>query len=66
VPLENKPVWYFGRRAESLKFFSDLGHPMMIAGYYDAPPEKIRQWLEAAKPYPKMSGVMYTTWVRNY
>lgn len=59
-------LWYFGKRAESLKFFNDLGHPTMIAGYYDAAPEKVRQWLDAAKPYPNMSGVMYTTWVRNY
>jgi len=39
---------------------------MLIAGYYDAPPAKVRDWLDAAKAYPGVEGVMYTTWENNY
>ncbi|NBV20404.1 MAG: hypothetical protein EBS05_00160 [Proteobacteria bacterium] len=58
--------WYFGRRAESLKFFADRGHPQVIAGYYDSKPEQIRDWLAAGKGLPGLNGVMYTTWQRKY
>jgi hypothetical protein len=59
--------WNFGHRAESLKFFADRGHAQVIAGYYDAPPEKIRDWLSAAKAVPgSVQGVMYTTWKHDY
>ncbi len=58
--------WYFEKRAESLKFFADRSHRQVIAGYYDHKPEQIRDWLDAAKPYPGVEGVMYTTWVRNF
>ena len=58
--------WYFEKRAESLKFFSDRGHRQIIAGYYDANPEKVRDWLAAARPYPGVRGVMYTTWEHRY
>lgn len=58
--------WYFEKRAESLKFFSDRGHRQVIAGYYDEKPEKVRNWLEAAKPYPGVLGVIYTTWEHKY
>ena len=58
--------WYFEKRAQSLKFFADRGHRQVIAGYYDAKPERVRDWLEAAKPYPGVVGVMYTTWERKY
>ena len=40
--------WYFAKRAESLKFFADRGHQQVIAGYYDAKPERIKEWLDAA------------------
>ena len=58
--------WYFEKRAESLKFFSDRGHRQVIAGYYDEKPEKVRDWLAAAKPYPGVLGVIYTTWEHKY
>jgi len=58
--------WYFGKRAESLKFFADRGHRQVIAGYYDAKPEQIREWLKAARPLPGIVGVMYTTWQHKY
>ena len=44
--------WYFGKRAESLKFFADRGHQQVSAGYYDASPEKIRDWLAAGRACP--------------
>jgi hypothetical protein len=59
--------WYFSKRAESLKFFADRGHRQVIAGYYDANPEKVADWLSAAQTVPgSVLGVMYTTWRKNY
>ena len=58
--------WYFEKRAASLKFFADRGHRQVIAGYYDSKPEQIADWLRAAKPFPNVDGVMYTTWRRNF
>jgi len=58
--------WYFEKRAQSLKFFADRGHRQVIAAYYDAKPEQVRAWLEAAKPFPGVLGVMYTTWANKY
>jgi hypothetical protein len=58
--------WYFEKRAESLKFFAQRGHRQVIAGYYDAKPERVRDWLEAAKPFPGVIGVIYTTWEHKY
>jgi hypothetical protein len=59
--------WNFGKRAESLKFFADRGNAQVIAGYYDAPVEKVREWLAAAKAVPgSVQGVMYTTWKHDY
>jgi len=58
--------WYFEKRAESLKWFADRGHRQMIAGYYDAAPERVRDWLSAARPFPGVIGVMYTTWENKY
>lgn len=59
--------WYFSKRAESLKFFAERGHKQVIAGYYDAKPEKVAEWLTAAKAHPRsVVGVMYTTWQKKY
>jgi hypothetical protein len=58
--------WYFEKRAASLKFFADRGNQQVIAGYYDAKPEQIRDWLAAAKDLPGVIGVMYTTWEHKY
>lgn len=59
--------WYFSKRAESLKFFADRGHRQVIAGYYDSKPERIAEWLDAAKGTPgSVVGVMYTTWQNKY
>ena len=59
--------WYFEKRAESLKFFADRGHRQVIAGYYDAKVDNVKDWLAAAKAVPdSVVGVMYTTWVSKY
>jgi hypothetical protein len=59
-------AWYFGKRAESLKWFAGLGNRTLIAGYYDDKPEKIRDWLDAARQADGVIGVMYTTWRHQY
>jgi hypothetical protein len=58
--------WYLEKRAESLKWFADRGHRQVIAGYYDAQPERIRDWLSAARGVNGVLGVMYTTWENRY
>jgi hypothetical protein len=58
--------WNFDKRSESLKFFADRGHQQILAGYYDAGPGQIGQWLEAARGIRGVIGVMYTTWQGNY
>ncbi|MBI3875245.1 MAG: hypothetical protein HY300_04665, partial [Verrucomicrobia bacterium] len=58
--------WLYGKRNESLKWFADRGHRQVIAGYYDASPEKVRDWLDAAKNVNGVLGVMYTTWKHNF
>ncbi|MBK9137483.1 MAG: hypothetical protein IPM17_01765 [Verrucomicrobia bacterium] len=58
--------WYFEKRAESLQWFAGRGHRQMIAGYYDAAPERVREWLSAAQAVDGVEGVMYTTWENRY
>ena len=58
--------WYFEKRAASLKWFAERGHRQVIAGYYDDAPERIRDWLAAARPYTGVEGVMYTTWQHKF
>ncbi len=59
--------WYFGKRAESLKFFAERGHKQVIAGYYDDKPERVKDWLDAARAVRgSVVGVMYTTWQNKY
>ncbi len=59
--------WYYEKRAESLKFFADRGNKQVIAGYYDSKPERVVDWLNAAKTVPgSVIGVMYTTWQNRY
>jgi hypothetical protein len=58
--------WYFEKRVESLRFFAGRGHRQVIAGYYDSRPERIREWLDAAKGVEGVVGVMYTTWRNRY
>jgi uncharacterized protein (DUF1330 family) len=58
--------WYFEKRDASLKWFADRGHAQVIAGYYDAAPERIRDWLVSAKKVSGVQGVIYTTWEHKY
>lgn len=59
-------VWYFDKRAESMRWFASRGNRMLIAGYYDTPPSAVSGWLDAAKAVPGVTGVMYTTWQGRY
>jgi hypothetical protein len=43
-----------------------LGNRQLIAGYYDSTPTLVTNWLNAARPYTGICGVMYTTWQNNY
>ena len=58
--------WYYDQRAASLQFFAGLGNRQLIAGYYDSSPALVTNWLNAARPYTGICGVMYTTWQKNY
>jgi hypothetical protein len=58
--------WNYDVRAASLQFFANLGNRQVIAGYYDASPGLVTNWLNAARPYPGICGIMYTTWQKDY
>jgi hypothetical protein len=59
--------WNSDRKEKSLKFFAERGNPQIIAGYYDGPPERLREWFAAVKSVPgSVQGVMYTTWRGDY
>jgi hypothetical protein len=60
--------WNFDRRDKSLGHFADRGHAQVLAGYYDSDPKQIVRWLDSVieLEIPKVQGVMYTTWKRNY
>ncbi len=59
--------WNSGKAAPSLKHFAEQGHSQVLAGYYDAPPERIRNWLDTGKDFSKsLRGAMYTTWQGNF
>ena len=58
--------WYFEKRQESLPWFANLGHRQLLAGYYDASPQRIRTWLDDAREVKGIEGVMYTTWQNRY
>jgi hypothetical protein len=59
-------VWHAARRDDSMKFFGERGHRMLIAGYYDGDPEDVTGWLESAKKAKGVEGIMYTTWQSKY
>jgi len=61
--------WYFGKRAESMPFFAERGHKILMAGYYDQSDVKanVFGWRKAAAEVPQAArGLMYTTWRHNY
>jgi hypothetical protein len=51
---------------KSLPWFANRGHHQLLAGYYDAPPERILDWLKSAQSVSNIDAVMYTTWENNY
>jgi len=58
--------WNSGQAEKSLSFFSKLGNPQILAGYYDAPVGAIKDWMAKGKSLPGIVGVMYTTWQDKY
>jgi hypothetical protein len=59
--------WNRGKAAASLNWFSDRGHPQIIAGYYDGDvPENVGHWKKAADNVDRVRGYMYTTWRNRY
>lgn len=58
--------WNSEKAAQSLPWFAKRGNHQLLAGYYDAPPEKILDWLKSAQGVENIDAVMYTTWANNY
>jgi Carbohydrate binding domain len=59
--------WNSIRPADSLKWFSELGHAQIMAGHYiGGGTEVLRKWWEAAQSVPGATGYMYTTWRGDY
>jgi hypothetical protein len=58
--------WDSGHAHQSLPWFAQRGHHQLLAGYYDAPPEHIVDWLKEAEGVSNIDAVMYTTWENNY
>jgi hypothetical protein len=59
--------WYYEKREQSLKFFSDLGFRTLAGAYYDGDSlDNCRGWLEALDRTPNALGIMYTTWRDKY
>ncbi len=60
--------WNSGKSSQSLKHFDALGHKQILAGYYDAPPARINDWLDVVmqEKIKGVEGVMYTTWRQDY
>ena len=54
--------WNSGHPNKSLPFFAQRGHSQILAGYYDAPLERIVAWRAAAEKTGGPRGIMYTTW----
>ena len=68
IPKSTVVVVWGGRpRESSLKFFSEHGFPIVIAGYYDSDRlDDVREWLRLGRALPAVRGFMYTTWQRRY
>jgi hypothetical protein len=58
--------WALDLREPTMAFFNSLGNEQIMAGYYDAGPDQITQWLDTGRQFPGTMGVMYTTWANNY
>ena len=58
--------WNFDKRTESLAFFENLGHPQVIAGYYDGDLANVSAWMKSAENTKDVKGFMYTTWRNDF
>lgn len=58
--------WNFGKRESSLKFFADRGNRQLIAGYFDGPPDRVKEWIASAAKVQGVTGIMYTTWKNKW
>lgn len=58
--------WNSGKPRESLPFFGKRGHEQILAGFYDHNPKAIANWLRAGEGTTGVTGVMYTTWQRDF
>jgi hypothetical protein len=59
--------WYFGRRKESLDFFSGHGFKTFAsAGPDSAALENPRGWMAVMDTTPGATGIMYTTWSNDF
>jgi hypothetical protein len=64
-------LWYFEKRDQSLSFFSSRGFKTFAAAYYDAntldeTKKNAEGWMDAMDKTPGATGIMYTTWDKNY
>jgi hypothetical protein len=68
IPKElNIICWYYDKRNESLRHFSNLGFKTVAAAYYDGDDlENPKGWLEALDKTKGACGIMYTTWFEKY
>jgi hypothetical protein len=51
---------------KTLEWFAARGNKQILCGYYDAPSERMAEWLKMAVKYKNVSGVMYTTWANDF
>jgi len=59
--------WYYDKRKESLRFFSELGFRTLAGAYYDGDTlDNPKEWLKALDQTPGVRGIMYTTWQNKY
>jgi hypothetical protein len=59
--------WYYGKRNQSLPFFSSLGFRTLAGAYYDGDTlDNPKGWLQALAQTPNACGIMYTTWQNKY
>lgn len=68
IPKDLKIVcWYYEKREQSLKFFSDLGFQTVAGAYYDGDTlDNPKGWLKSLDRTPGARGIMYTTWQNKY
>lgn len=60
--------WQMGpqTRRQTMEHFARLGHPQILAGFYDSSPAMITGWLKDSDGIPGINGIMYTTWRADF